>query len=1271
MNCEGIKVDLGSRNMKTLQWWKERLYLKEWTRCELEIKGRVDFVFSLYGKGRVDFVFSLYGKGRVDFVFSLYGKARVDFVFSLYGKARVDFVFSLYGKWIHLSDIDECTLGTHQCDQNAACSNNIGAYTCTCNPGFNGNGVVCSSPARFETHPISAEVSNYSQVHLSCSYNNYTAVSFHWKKDDSVLDISIITNSTATTESSSGTGIFSGSTNMTHRLSFRILRAEEQGFYWCSVLDSFNRIVDSIKANIRLTDVSSTMLSLKVEQPFSSLLLDRTTDEYVWFEGNVTTAVKTAFSKKGLTDQSKIVLQNIRQGSVLVDVFVYYSNIDTVKRTNVCGKSIQLVPADFSTSTFVVSTSSVTSYDCCFAESTGDAEIKGVISWPDTAYGHTANLTCPYNRNILYTATRICKGFGLSKPPQWQTPNNDQCPYKTKTTQQLSELAQGAINVTNVVETAAKLNNLTKSPELLTNNLDVKFSVETVNKIVDSQQSLDQIIEDVINVTNNLMDAQESIIVDSQQKHGTSEQLLNAVQKLADEIPLANKTKSFTASKKNIALGIVVVDTTLADGFSIQGYISTSGYNNVTLRQSSQPTYQSNSVANIFLPASLLRANSGSQTRVSSFLYDNFKLFVTSLNQSATKVIDSKVMSTSIKGKSVQNLNESEEVQSYFQPLNQSLTGSVSCVYWNFTRSEWASNGCRFVGEVDGFRRCRCNHLTNFAILMNVVGGRITEQEKLALSYITYIGCGISLFLLFVMVVTFLVFRKQLLKTSPARIHLCLAISIIGSLIFLLLGMQASNKEQCQASAVLVHYFVLSSFLWMASEAYNLYQHFIKVFNIYRHHMVRRMCLISWGVPLVVVGITAGATKLEDYTFKNGSEWICMVRNTPFYVAYLAPILLVIICNLVVMCLSFKKIFRKSEVSSKQQLAAGKKLRIVLTCSVLMGTTWVLGVFAFGELTFTFQLLFTIFNSLQGTFIFVFYCLLNKDAQNEWKRVFGCAERTYITSSGVVSSGGHVRKKSEKRARKEKIKDSDNADDTVKGSTQVTELSKGKDVIFSNVFQSTPSTDDLHVDDSIKSPKEDKPREITDSQGDEVDSTVFYHMSLEKPSASPAKAASTLAVESEEKNIPIRSTVGPDNEEEDIVVACRMDSEDEENVIDNETVSDLDIAVEVTFDNESHISEVAEDDLQEIYVQDDLQQGLFFGKEFFDNNEDTDEKEDNHRESTVEKDSEDDSQEEKMKEDNGQHEAKKQDVADRASSLKEPTSPGNSMFFRSNWSYKY
>ena len=32
------------------------------------------------------------------------------------------------------ADIDECTEGTHQCQQN--CHNTIGSYTCSCNNGF-------------------------------------------------------------------------------------------------------------------------------------------------------------------------------------------------------------------------------------------------------------------------------------------------------------------------------------------------------------------------------------------------------------------------------------------------------------------------------------------------------------------------------------------------------------------------------------------------------------------------------------------------------------------------------------------------------------------------------------------------------------------------------------------------------------------------------------------------------------------------------------------------------------------------------------------------------------------------------------------------------------------------------------------------------------------------------------------------------------------------------------------------------------------------------
>ena len=46
-------------------------------------------------------------------------------------------------KWL-LLDNNECTLGTDNCDTNAACTNNVGSFTCACNAGYSGTGVTCT-----------------------------------------------------------------------------------------------------------------------------------------------------------------------------------------------------------------------------------------------------------------------------------------------------------------------------------------------------------------------------------------------------------------------------------------------------------------------------------------------------------------------------------------------------------------------------------------------------------------------------------------------------------------------------------------------------------------------------------------------------------------------------------------------------------------------------------------------------------------------------------------------------------------------------------------------------------------------------------------------------------------------------------------------------------------------------------------------------------------------------------------------------------------------
>ena len=51
--------------------------------------------------------------------------------------------FLSYTLGVQCQDRDECATGGHDCHSNATCQNQPGAYTCSCLPGYAGNGTDC------------------------------------------------------------------------------------------------------------------------------------------------------------------------------------------------------------------------------------------------------------------------------------------------------------------------------------------------------------------------------------------------------------------------------------------------------------------------------------------------------------------------------------------------------------------------------------------------------------------------------------------------------------------------------------------------------------------------------------------------------------------------------------------------------------------------------------------------------------------------------------------------------------------------------------------------------------------------------------------------------------------------------------------------------------------------------------------------------------------------------------------------------------------------
>ncbi|RUS90359.1 hypothetical protein EGW08_001854, partial [Elysia chlorotica] len=161
--------------------------------------------------------------------------------------------------------------------------------------------------------------------------------------------------------------------------------------------------------------------------------------------------------------------------------------------------------------------------------------------------------------------------------------------------------------------------------------------------------------------------------------------------------------------------------------------------------------------------------------------------------------VNSLVLAASVPGFNVTGL--SENVTMTFEHETDNAT-TPRCVFWSETSNTWSSEGCAVVRSAPGVTQCGCDHLTNFALLMDVYqeGSGLSSRDREILSYISYIGCGVSLAALVLTLATYTLFRK-LRRDNPSKIlvHLCAAL-LLSNLVYLA-GMHDysfSNSAACK-----------------------------------------------------------------------------------------------------------------------------------------------------------------------------------------------------------------------------------------------------------------------------------------------------------------------------------------------------------------------------------------------------------------------------------------------------------------------------------------
>ncbi|XP_053726945.1 adhesion G-protein coupled receptor D1 isoform X4 [Synchiropus splendidus] len=321
------------------------------------------------------------------------------------------------------------------------------------------------------------------------------------------------------------------------------------------------------------------------------------------------------------------------------------------------------------------------------------------------------------------------------------------------------------------------------------------------------------------------------------------------------------------------------------------------------------------------------------------------------------------------------------------QIVNQSNKVFLYCGFLDYRAKEgiWSNEGCvRSEGNMT-YSVCLCNHLTNFAILMQVVPLKLTTGHKVALSTIGYIGCSISIFCLAITLVTFAVLSSvSTIRNQRYHIHANLSFAILVAEILLLISASFDpGTLPCKVMAVLLHFFFLSAFAWMLVEGLHLYSMVVKVFGSEdsKHFYYYG---IGWGSPLVIC-IVSVTSALDSYgevdncwlSLKNGAIW-----------AFVAPALFVIVVNIGIL-ISVTRII--SRISGENYKVHGDANAVKLTAKAvavllpILGISWIFGVLAVNHHSLPFLYIFAIFNSLQGFFVFLFHCLLNSEVRAAFK----------------------------------------------------------------------------------------------------------------------------------------------------------------------------------------------------------------------------------------------------------------------------------------------
>ncbi|XP_054994600.1 adhesion G-protein coupled receptor V1 [Sorex araneus] len=398
--------------------------------------------------------------------------------------------------------------------------------------------------------------------------------------------------------------------------------------------------------------------------------------------------------------------------------------------------------------------------------------------------------------------------------------------------------------------------------------------------------------------------------------------------------------------------------------------------------------------------------------------YSSHQWFITGNSLPALR---NKVLSLSVKGQSSKPLSDHNEVLYRIYAAEPRIVPQTSlCLLWNRATESWLSDSqfCKVVEDTSDYVECACSYMSMYAVYAQTDNLSTYNEAFFSSGFICTSGLCLAV-LSHVFCARYSMFAAKLLTHMMA--------ASLGTQVVFLASAYASpqlTNGSCSAMAAVTHYLYLCQFSWMLIQSVNFW--YVLVMN--DEHTERRYLLfflLSWGLPALVVTLLIVILKgiyhqdmPQIYGLIHGD--LCFIPNV--YAALFTAALVPLMCLVVVFVVFIHAYQVKPQWKAYDDVFRGRtnaaEIPLVLYLFALIAMTWLWGGLHMAYRYFWMLVLYVIFNSLQGIYVFVVYFILHNQTCCPLKATYtvemnghpGPSTAFFTQGSGMPPSGEEISK---------------------------------------------------------------------------------------------------------------------------------------------------------------------------------------------------------------------------------------------------------------------